>query len=1114
MDRIFRAWVRATAPIVVLALCLAGPVRAEGESDQTPPFPGDMSASGLAALGASGNGDLAEGLLPDEVLNAVRNYVTETRALGLTARSTRLSVSTFSGPMNVHVNNNAGDAIGETQGEVAVAVYGDTVVVGWNDSKGFFVVGVTLSGFGYSTDGGQTFTDGGGLPLALATDQAFGDPGIDTDQQGNWYYNSIYTRGTTAATQQQNISVHHGRFNGSGQLVWDSPVQASIGQRNVGNLSAMDKCLLACDRVTGNVYVSYTRFSTGVLPPQIEIVRSVTQGTTWDPPIVLDATSTPTTSKQAARPFCGPAGEVYVVWEKGANTINCPDGFGNVNNPDGQIAFTRSLNFGLTYDPFTVIGLAGLSFMASGPGDLRERGNEFPDIAVDRSGGTFNGKLYVTWHEAAPWTSNMSAGPIKVEVNNTANNNPVTPELFAVGDNCTGTMSSTTDLDYWQFSATQGQSLLFNLDPNTFNCGVTGTGGKSMRMRLFATQSPYPNPVGFPDSLLAASAQGGFADRIVWTCPQTGNYLVRVQRSAGTAPFPYTLRVRNLTFGAPNPSRDARDVTLVSSANQGGTWTTEQRINDDAAGLENRRPFVSADGLGHVHVFWHDSRVPGFGSNASLTSVFGTTSRDGGVTWTPNYCVTDELSFFSFNTLAVPNLGDYNQAASWGGVTHPAWTDQRLSTGDVRVPNTNGYSAGLGPEVYTTGIIFDHTVSCPADFEICAAARSESRNFTITNTGTVPDQYNWTYNDSQGWSGGPTNGTTAVLDPGTSEDVAVTVSVPAACSYPNTSTTVSFTATPIGAPFDGKSCQTVASFSAIAFDFTPNTLNLQSQGLWVTGFLTPISPCTGAGIDVSSIRVNGVPVDPAAPTSVDGNGRLMVKFNRAAVELTVSNGASVPMVVTGTACGHCFIGSDCIRVIRAVVTAPTAGSHVTGGSVTQVRWQTPSGVSAQSVAILYSGDDGATWNLVAHGLPNSGSYDWTASNTGTEQAKIAVVLVESADETGYIVDGVLGVSQTFTIEAIVGVGDQGRAEFALNGISPNPAKGALRVSFSLKNSKPASLTLFDVTGRQIGSRRVDMLGPGRHSVTLGEGASLRAGLYMIRLTQDGKSLTTRAALVR
>src|SRR5436189_1865551 len=135
--------------------------------------------------------------------------------------------------------------MGETQSAVAVAVYKDTVVIGWNDSRGF-VAGNTVSSYAYSTDGGNTFVDGGNIPLALATDQAFGDAGVDTDERGNWYYNQIYTR---AGPAQQNIAVHNGTFTG-GVLTWNNPTQASIGTSATGNL---DKCLLAADRVTGNV---------------------------------------------------------------------------------------------------------------------------------------------------------------------------------------------------------------------------------------------------------------------------------------------------------------------------------------------------------------------------------------------------------------------------------------------------------------------------------------------------------------------------------------------------------------------------------------------------------------------------------------------------------------------------------------------------------------------------------------------------------------------------------------------------------------------------------------------------------------------------------------------
>ena len=1104
MDPRFRSLARSLmAMTAVLSLGWAGRIVADTDTDEVPPFPSDMSPYGMAAYSSQNGDEALNGLLPENMMSAVRQYMTETRAMGLIARSGRLTLSAAT-PTNVRANNPAGDGIGETQGEVSVAVYGDTVVVGWNDSKGF-LAGFTVSSYAYSTDGGATFVDGGNVPLAAAGDQAFGDTGLDTDEKGHWYLGQIYTR-----PGQQNIGVHHGGFVG-GVLVWDTPVMASIGTAATG---ALDKCLLACDRVTGNVYVTYTRFTAN---PRIEIVRSTTHGTSWNPQIVLDAGTTPTTSKTAARPFCGPNGEVYVVWEKGANFINCPNASGIVTNTAGVMAFTRSLNFGASFDPFSVIGTVDHSWTWSGPGDLRERGNDFPDIAVDRSGGPFNGNVYVTWHESAPWTANLSAGPVTAEAANVANNNPGGAELFSIGDNVTGSSSSTADLDYWQFSAVQGQTLFFNLDPQGFNCGVSGT-TRGMRMRLFATQSPYPNPTGFPDSLLAASALGTFAQRIVWTCPMSGTYLIRLQPST-VAIGTYTLRVRNLTFGAPSAGRDARDVVLVQSSNQGSSWSSERLLNDDAAGLENRRPFVCVDGLGHVHAFWHDSRTPGLGSNAALTSIFGTSSRDGGATWTPNYCVTDELSFFSFNTLAVPNLGDYNQAAAWGGRFHPAWTDQRISTGDVRTPGTNIFTAGLGPEAYTAALAFDHSVACAPDTEVCTDGGVITRYYAISNTGTLPDRYGWTYDDTQGWTGGPVSGTTGTVGAGATELVAVVTTVPAGCRYPSTST-VTFTATPIGDPDGGTSCTSVESCPvAMAFDMTPGTLNLKSNGLWVIGFLEPAAPFTVSDIDVASIRLNGVPVDQDGPSAVgdhDANGiqDLMVKFNRAAVELTVSEGNDVPMTVTGTVGTHCFIGEDRIRVLRAAVSAPVAGSVFGAGDMTQVHWGTPAGVTVQSVALLFSYDGGENWSLQAHGLPNTGNHDWTVPNVFTEHAKLAVVLVESSDETGFVVTGVMGVSGEFTIQGVTGVGDHGPVAFALKGVSPNPTTSALRVTFGLPSSRPASLALFDVSGRKLLAREVGGLGPGLHTVSLSERAILPAGVYVVRLTQGGRSLTTRVAVVR
>jgi len=305
----------------------------------------------------------------------------------------------------------------------------------------------------------------------------------------------------------------------------------------------------------------------------------------------------------------------------------------------------------------------------------------------------------------------------------------------------------------------------------------------------------------------------------------------------------------------------------------------------------------------------------------------------------------------------------------------------------------------------------------------------------------------------------------------------------------------------------------------IGFDFTPNTLDLNSRGLWVTGFLEPTSPLSAGDIDVASIRLNEVvPVDPAAPTALgdnDGNGipDLMVKFNRAAVELTLPEGDNVAVNVTGYVDHQPFVGTDHIRVRHVTVSAPAMASHLTAGSVTQVRWQTPSGIRAESAALLQSFDDGTTWSLIVRGQPNTGSYDWMVPNVQTDRGKLAVVLAESSDESGNLVDGVLGVSEAFSIDGLVGVGDGGR-QFALRGVAPNPAQHELRVSFSLRNSSAATLALFDISGRQLEARRVEGMGPGWHTVALGARSNLSAGLYIIRLSQAGRSLATRAAVIR
>jgi hypothetical protein len=82
--------------------------------------------------------------------------------------------------------------------------------------------------------------------------------------------------------------------------------------------------------------------------------------------------------------------------------------------------------------------------------------------------------------------------------------------------------------------------------------------------------------------------------------------------------------------------------------------------------------------------------------------------------------------------------------------------------------------------------------------------------------------------------------------------------------------------------------------------------------------------------------------------------------------------------------------------------------------------------------------------------------------------------------------------------------------FALSG--DNPVWPAVLVSLALPDDAPATLELFDVAGRQLARRQVQ--GAGDHpKVNASEGVVLKSGIYFVRLTHAGRTLTRRVALV-
>jgi hypothetical protein len=299
---------------------------------------------------------------------------------------------------------------------------------------------------------------------------------------------------------------------------------------------------------------------------------------------------------------------------------------------------------------------------------------------------------------------------------------------------------------------------------------------------------------------------------------------------------------------------------------------------------------------------------------------------------------------------------------------------------------------------------------------------------------------------------------------------------------------------------------------AMGFDFKPHDLHLNSKGKWVTGYLRPPAPYPASQIDVASVRLNGVvPASTEHPARIEEHDtRLKVKFLRADVKPTLTPGDAVPVVVTGMIAGQPFTGTDYIKVKAPKVHTPKAGDIVAAGNTIDVSWDLTD-PPAPTVTLLLSLDDGVTWSIEAQGIANTGRYGWTVPAVATDQARVAVVQVYDTDETGVVSELELAESDGFSILVPAGI-DGGGGAFEMR--ASNPVVGPLEVRFSLASGAKATLAVYDVSGRQVASREVDAGGPGWHTVQLGERGNMPAGLYVIRLTQDGRSLTARSAILR
>jgi hypothetical protein len=350
------------------------------------------------------------------VSSGARMYCFGSQPNGPAASSLR-KINTFGSNVNAanpseDISPNGTQAYG--QSETSTAAIGHYVVEQWNDATSFFSPPCSPSfkdqgsGWGFSSDGGKTFTDEGGLPnSSCATSLWRGDPSVEAWAPG----------GTTYFYQSSLLNVFTG--TNFGLLVALTACKVSppstiscnptpiVLAANAG-FNFEDKDFMSIDPVRGRLYVSFTDLTTATTD-NIDLfacdIASNPGSPTCAGPLIVAPTPSNFCENEGSYPAVDLAtGDIYVAYEH--NWATNLTSFGpcasdpvqnRVNLVSGTCASPVTTFPNGCSGPFKEADVNITSMDAAFiPGYNRFPMNDFPRIAVSDP----NGTVSIVWNDA------------------------------------------------------------------------------------------------------------------------------------------------------------------------------------------------------------------------------------------------------------------------------------------------------------------------------------------------------------------------------------------------------------------------------------------------------------------------------------------------------------------------------------------------------------------------------------------------------------------------------------------------------------------------------------------------------------------------------------------
>ncbi|MEZ4396910.1 MAG: FlgD immunoglobulin-like domain containing protein [Candidatus Krumholzibacteriia bacterium] len=315
------------------------------------------------------------------------------------------------------------------------------------------------------------------------------------------------------------------------------------------------------------------------------------------------------------------------------------------SGPDGwldRIVVQRSLDGGLNWDDGVGVGY----------NPPKDEDKEW--LASDQTGGPFHGNVYLAWTEFDAYESTNPADSSRIRFARSTDHGATWSTAITVSDlggNC-------LDAD------------------DTVEGAVPAVGPEGQVYLSWAGHEQ----IYFDRSLDGGQTFG--TDREVATQPGGWDFAVSgIYRANGfpvtacdTSDSPYRGRVY-IAWSDQRAGSNDTNVYLISSDDQGDSWTAPVRVNDDATSRHQFFHWLTVDpATGSLYLVFYDRR----NTVGDATEVYLAQSTDGGASF-----VNTLVSETPFTPWSQIFFGDYIDIVALDGHVHPIW--MRMDAGDLSV---------------------------------------------------------------------------------------------------------------------------------------------------------------------------------------------------------------------------------------------------------------------------------------------------------------------------------------------------------------------------------------------------------------------------------------------